>query len=252
MKITPIEIKQKNFSVKSFGKGFDREEVQTFLAMLAEEWSVMSEQNTELKIKSQLLEKEIQKLKEVESSLFRTLKTAEDTSTNIVEQARKTAELKVKEAQVKADVIINDARTQAKEIVRKSQDRARQVLEEVIGEMKEKKQEYREVENYRDNFLLELKSFMQSSLERVGQFASKHGTLASIDEKVAKVQGFLEEKHELIDQQNVMREQEQLVFAAQQNTENIDQEEDEEVTPNAIKANDDEEDEHSFFDDLKA
>ncbi len=251
MKITPIEIKQKNFSVKSFGKGFDREEVQIFLAMLAEEWSAMNEQNTELRIKSQLLEKEIQKLKEVESSLFRTLKTAEDTSTNIVEQARKTAELKVKEAQMKADVIINDARTQAKEIVRKSQDRARQVLEEVISEMKDKKQEYREVENYRDNFLFELKNFMQGSLEKVGQFESKHGTLASIDQKISKVQDYLEEKHELIDQQNVIREQEQLIMAAQQTTENIDQDEDEELSPSATKLDDDE-DEHSFFDDLKA
>lgn len=250
MKITPIEIKQKSFSVKSFGKGFDREEVQVFLAMLAEEWSTMSEQNTELKIKSQLLEKEIQKLKEVESSLFRTLKTAEDTSTNIVEQARKTAELKVKEAQVKADVIINDARTQAKEIVRKSQDRARQVLEEVIGEMKDKKQEYREVENYRDNFLFELKNFMQGSLEKVGQFESKHGTLASIDQKIAKVQDYLEEKHELIDQQSVIREQEQLALAAQQATENLDQDEAAEASPRAVKVDD--EDEHSFFDDLNA
>lgn len=245
MKITPIEIKQKNFTTKSFGKGFDREEVQTFLSHLAEEWSVMSEQNTELRIKAQLLEKEIDKLKEVENSLFRTLKTAEDTSNNIVEQARKTAELKVKEAQHKSDVILSDARGQAKEIVRKSQDRARQVLEEVISEMKEKKQAYREIEDYRENFLLELKSFMNTSLERVSHYAAKSASLASVDSKIIKVQESLEEKEELIDQQNVIREQEEAALAAQTESE----EKQKSSTPEGV-TNDS--DEHSFFDDLKA
>ncbi len=240
MKITPIEIKQKNFTVKSFGKGFDREEVQQFLTQLAEEWSAMAEQNTELRIKTQLLEKEIQKLKEVESSLFRTLKTAEDTSNNIVEQARKTAELKVQEAQIKADVLLNDARAQAKEIVRKSQERARQVLEEVISEVKEKKQAFREIEEHRENFLLELKGFMSNSLDKLNHFQTKGGTLQSIDQKITKVQEFLEEKEELIDQQNIIQQQEEEEEVQRQENQTEQAEE-------MLKDSD----EHSFFDDLK-
>ncbi|NJL13566.1 MAG: DivIVA domain-containing protein [Microscillaceae bacterium] len=210
MRITPIEIKQKSFTLKSFGKGFDREEVQAFLKSLAQEWETLLDQNKEYQIKVELLEKEIQKLKEVETSLFRTLKTAEDTSANLVDQARKTADLKIREAQIKADVVLNDARAQAKEIVRKAQERARQALREMLDEMKSQERLYREMENYRDNFLVELRGFMNQSLDKVAHYETKAAhQLPPFAQKIQHAEAEIEAQEEIVDHQEVVRQQEQ-------------------------------------------
>jgi cell division initiation protein len=211
MKISPIEIKQKKFTLKTFGKGFDREEVAAFLALLSQDWEMLQEENREQKIKIELLEKEVGKLREVETSLFRTLKTAEDTSTNIIDQARKTAELKVREAQIKADVVLNDARTQARSIVQKAQLRARQALEEMVQEIKKHERDYQDLQLYKDNFLLDLKMFMNEAVEKVSKFESKNPN-RYFEEKIKEAQESLEEKNELIDEQDYFIERDADTF----------------------------------------
>lgn len=206
MKITPIEIKQKTFAGKTFG-GYDKEEVHAFLLLLSQEWEKKLDHNKELQIKVDLLEKEIEKLKQVESSLFRTLKTAEDTSANIVDQARKTAELKVREAQIKVDVMLSDARDQAKSIVERSHKRSRDILQELVENIKKKEQEYQEIQRERDNFLLEFKSFMNQYLEKAARYESKVPSKL-FDEKRKEAEIFLEEKHGFIDQQEIINQQE--------------------------------------------
>jgi len=167
MKITPSEIRQKTFSKKALGGGYDREEVSGFLILLAQEWEKLLDDSKEKQIRVQFLEKEIDKLKEVETSLFKTLKTAEETSTHMVEQARKTADLKVRDAQIKADVILNDAREQAKSVVQKAQQKARNLMSEVLDELKIKEKDYHLLENYRDNLTMDLKGLMNDVLEKV-------------------------------------------------------------------------------------
>src|SRR5689334_10007246 len=104
MKITPIEIRQKSFE-KVF-RGYDKEEVDAFLLSLSQEWERVIDENKEYRIKLEVAEREVKKLREVETSLYKTLKTAEDTSTHLVEQATKSAEMQMKEAQVKADSLL--------------------------------------------------------------------------------------------------------------------------------------------------
>lgn len=205
MKITPLDIKQKNFTVKSFGKGYDRDEVAAFLHSLAQEWEMKNDEGRELKIKVELLEKEISKLKEVETSLFRTLKTAEETSANIIDQARKNSELKVREAQIKADVIMNDAREQAKAVVQKAQMRAKNTIEEMVNEMKSKEREYKDLENFKQNFVIDLRNFMNEAVEKVNRFEYKNAN-QYFEEKIKEAQEYLEERNELIDQQDFLNE----------------------------------------------
>ena len=87
MKITPIEIRQKTFE-KVF-RGYDKEEVDAFLQTLSQEWERVNGDIREHKVKLEIAEKDVNKLREMESSLFRTLKTAEDSNNNLLEQSRK-------------------------------------------------------------------------------------------------------------------------------------------------------------------
>ncbi|RZK89847.1 MAG: DivIVA domain-containing protein, partial [Hymenobacter sp.] len=87
MKITALDIRQKTFE-KSF-RGVDREEVQAFLNTVSQQWERLGDENRELRLKLEHALHDVQKMREVESSLYRTLKTAEDTGNSITEQAQR-------------------------------------------------------------------------------------------------------------------------------------------------------------------
>ncbi|HEX8348538.1 MAG TPA: DivIVA domain-containing protein, partial [Hymenobacter sp.] len=87
MKITALDIRQKTFE-KAF-RGLDKDEVQAFLLTLSQQWERMGDENRELRLKLEHATHEVSKMREVETSLYRTLKTAEDTGNSITEQAQR-------------------------------------------------------------------------------------------------------------------------------------------------------------------
>lgn len=154
MKITALEIRQKQFQ-KGF-RGFDKEEVEAFLLSMSQEWERMVEQNKEYAIKLENAQKEVSKLREVEDSLFKTLKTAETTGANVVEHANKSANLIVQEARLKAEQTIDEA-----------QRKADKVFTRMLNEFSELEREFRTMENVRDNLHAEIRNLCNDSLDKI-------------------------------------------------------------------------------------
>jgi cell division initiation protein len=198
MKITPIEIRQKTFEKKAFG-GYDKDEVTAFLQALSQEWEKLNNDLRETRLKLEIADKEVGQLRQVESSLFKTLKTAEDTGSHIVEQARKDAELKVKEAQLKADEILNDARNQAKNLVQKADAKSKTILQQVLSEIKKIKGECVMLEDYKENLLAELKNLSYSILDRVNRSEGK-SILDTFETKIKETEAQLERQEEEFEQ----------------------------------------------------
>jgi cell division initiation protein len=165
MKITPLEIRQKSFE-KNF-RGYNQDEVNAFLQTLSQEWERLSDEGKELRIKLEACEREVVKLREVENSLFKTLKTAEDTGANVIEQARQSAELVLRESQLKADAMLNEAKVKAHNTIEEAETRAKQTLVEMEDRLKEMAEGYKKLENTRDELLMELKRISQDTIERV-------------------------------------------------------------------------------------
>ena len=165
MKVTPLEIRQKAFE-KHF-RGYNIDEVNAFLLTLSQEWERMVDESKELRIKLESTEREVLKLREVESSLYRTLKTAEDTGANVIEQARQSAELHLRETQFKADAILNEARTKAKDMNDESDMRAKEILADMEERMKLMVDHYKKLEATRDDLIGELKRLASDTLDRV-------------------------------------------------------------------------------------
>jgi len=165
MKITPLEIRQKEFE-KGF-RGYDKDDVKAFLASLSQEWEREMDMQKELKLKLEGAEKEVEKLRQVESSLYKTLKTAEDTGANVVSQANRTAELHLKETQMKADKLLSDAQQRAKAIVEDANSKAQTILEEMEDELKEVAEGFKQLENHRDNVAEELKNLSNGLNDKV-------------------------------------------------------------------------------------
>ena len=165
MNITPLEIRQKEFE-KVF-RGYDKDEVSAFLSSMSQEWERAMDTQKELKIKLEAAEKEVEKLREVESSLFKTLKTAEDTGANVINQANKTAELHMKETQFKADQLIQDANHKAQLIIENAAKRAKSIMEEMEEEVHELAEGLRTLEQQKENIVEELKNLSTGLSDRV-------------------------------------------------------------------------------------
>ena len=107
MRITPLDIQQKQFPMKF--RGFDVEEVYAFLEVIREEMEDLLRDNAAMKETVQRLEDQSKEHKNMETTLRETLLTAQQMVEDYKANARKEAELVVKEAELKADSILKDA-----------------------------------------------------------------------------------------------------------------------------------------------
>ncbi|MFN7494516.1 MAG: DivIVA domain-containing protein [Cyclobacteriaceae bacterium] len=165
MRITPLEIRQKAF--ERVLRGYDKDEVNAYLQSLSQEWERMQDDAKEMKIKYEATEREVAKLREVESSLYKTLKTAEDTGANVIDQANKTAELILREAQMKADSMLNEAKNKAKNTIEESEFISKQMLVEMEERLKTLGQHYKTLELHKDNLLSDMKRLAAETIDRV-------------------------------------------------------------------------------------
>jgi len=164
MKITPLEIRQKTFERTL--RGYDKDEVNGFLLSLSQEWERTIDETKDLKLKLESCEREIAKLREVETSLFKTLKTAEDTGANVVEQANKEAGLLLREAQIQAEALLNEARDKAKNAIEEAETTARQWLGEMEDNLKTLVTQYKTIESQRNNLVDDLRRLAGEVLDR--------------------------------------------------------------------------------------
>jgi cell division initiation protein len=165
MRITPLEIRQKAF--ERVLRGYDKDEVNAYLQSLSQEWERMQDDIKEIRIKYEATEREVSKLREVESSLYKTLKTAEDTGANVIDQANKTAELILREAQMKADSMVNEAKSKAKNSIEEAEYVSKQLLAEMEERVKMLGQHYKTLELHKDNLLSDMKRLAAETIDRV-------------------------------------------------------------------------------------
>ncbi len=107
MRITPLDIQQKQFKMKL--RGFDVEEVYGFLEIVREEMEDLLRENANLKENIQRSENQLREYRDMETTLRETLMTAQQMVEEYKTNARKEAELLVKESEVKADALIREA-----------------------------------------------------------------------------------------------------------------------------------------------
>lgn len=167
MKITPLEIKQKEFEKKL--RGYDKDEVNAFLSSLANEWERVLEENKELSIHLKQAKKELEKLREVEDSLYKTLKTAEKTGENVIGQANKAAELHMRETKINAEALLNESKSKARAMIEKAEVESRRIIDDLNLEIQKIQNSHRELEAKRENVISELKNLSIGLVEKVEQ-----------------------------------------------------------------------------------
>lgn len=153
MKIAPQDILTQQFGVKV--KGFDKEEVKSFLVQVAETLENEIQEKESLKKKMEHAHEKLAKFEKREEILRDTLVSAQKFSTEIKSNAQKESELIIKEAEMKAEDIIKNAIDRQKD------------LKEEIRSLKFKR---REIESDLVNMLNSLKELIKSYQKEDEQF----------------------------------------------------------------------------------
>jgi cell division initiation protein len=107
MKITPIDIQQKQFSLRL--RGFDIREVDEFLEQIAAEFGAIQRKSESAHEEIKALKLQLQKSAEREETLKRAMDHSQKVLEQINDNARKSAELIISDAEVRAEKILNRA-----------------------------------------------------------------------------------------------------------------------------------------------
>jgi cell division initiation protein len=116
MKISPTDIQRQAFGVRF--RGFDRDEVRTFLAAVAEEMAAAQRERDETEQQLRHLELIVHEHREREAILKNTLLTAQKAAEDIREGARRESDTIVKQAELQGDRLLELAQTRAHEVER--------------------------------------------------------------------------------------------------------------------------------------
>ena len=114
MRITPLDIQQKQFASKF--RGFDMEEVDSFLELIREEMEELLRENANLREEAKRFEKQLKEYKNMEGTLRDTLIGTQQMVEEYRNNATKEADLIRKEAELRADEIIGDAQAKVVKI----------------------------------------------------------------------------------------------------------------------------------------
>lgn len=190
MRITPLEIRQHTFD-KSF-RGYDTESVDAFLLSLSQEWERVSEELRQSKQQLEVAEREIVRMKEIENSLFKTLKAAEDAQQEINAKAQAEADLITDKAKKDAEEIIAEAQKSADMVISEAESKAKFLVEDAVNDLKNYERDFKAMERYKDYLVVELKSFANDALDKVTKFEERinsrtnEARLNDLDIKIAE------------------------------------------------------------------
>ena len=115
MNVTPLDIHQKQF--RRALRGYDRQEVEAFLSLLASEFEDLVKENMTLHEETRRKAEEIAEYRSRERSLQETLIAAQKASEEIREASRKEAEIAISEAELQGEKIVQGAHSRFLRIV---------------------------------------------------------------------------------------------------------------------------------------
>ncbi len=177
MRITPIDIQEKQFHISL--RGYNPEEVDTFLDVIAGELETLHKKNNDLE--RRLNEVELKRETGGEPSEIRKIME------NTLISAQKTAEEIIKAAKLESENIKVESEKESEEIVLKSQDEIREMLEDI--------QEIKKIQDKLNNSLTEIYNRLSSVLKTEKIYERPSIIKENLSEKIVEEKEEVEKKH---------------------------------------------------------
>jgi cell division initiation protein len=160
-----MRIPEVSFS-KSF-RGFDVHEVSDYVQSVALFEDEMNRQQAVLVEKVQTLEQEVNRLREVETSLFRAMKLAEEAQKNWQEKVEKEAAKVLESAKKQAETVLASAEKEAQKAKLLVENERKQLIGQVEQEVKEQTRELKRLESIQAEIAGQLANFARQTLTSV-------------------------------------------------------------------------------------
>lgn len=151
MKLTPLDILQQRFKVT--WRGFDRQEVETFLELVSEDIGSLLQECSNLKVELEKCEVQLVDFRQNERAIQQTIMSTQKVSEDLKRNAQREAELIISEAKVAAGRIMNDTRAQAEKVVNEGRNEIAQLTKEI-----------NDIKNRKVQFEMAFKSLLESQL----------------------------------------------------------------------------------------
>lgn len=133
MRISPVDIRQQQFTVKMF-RGLDPNEVDAFLEDVAEDYETVLKENAALKQQLAAHEERARGITEIERTLKETLVTTQRLADEMKLAAKRETELLVRDAELQGEKLLAEARAEEARLRSEIHDlrrRRRQIVEDL-------------------------------------------------------------------------------------------------------------------------
>ncbi|SFK41342.1 cell division initiation protein [Marinilactibacillus piezotolerans] len=128
MALTPMDIHNKEFSVKM--RGYDQDQVNDYLDQIIKDYELLLKQKKETEKKLEFAEEKLASYDQMQDSLNKSIIVAQDAADRLKENAEKEAEMISKEAENKASNVRQDAENHADQLLKEAVGKARKIEEE--------------------------------------------------------------------------------------------------------------------------
>lgn len=155
--LTPLDVRKKRGDFKKGMRGYDAQEVDAFLELVAERMDALVREAMGLRERCDKLEDRVASLDGREQAVQEALVTAQSLRKEIQDQARREAELIRREAE-------EESRRLKEEVLAE----ARHSETEVVREVENRRQEIRELERIRARFFHAYRALLERELDALG------------------------------------------------------------------------------------
>ncbi len=150
--LTPADIHNKEF--KRGFRGYDEDEVDTFLDDVISDFETMERENTSLKEELALEKKKLEQLQQMEKNLQDTLLVAQKTADEVIRNAKQ-----------RAEEIRQSAQEECDRLRQQSEADILQRLDKVRNQVREEEERYEFIRQEQRQFLVKIKSLLRTELD---------------------------------------------------------------------------------------
>jgi cell division initiation protein len=179
-----------SISAVSFSKGFrgyDVAEVQAYVNSV-DQFAAESARNEQvMQEKIQQLEQEVNRLREVESSLFRAMKLAEEAQVHWQQKVEKEAEGMLADAKKKANAILAESEQSVKKSALLVENERKQLLAQAEQELKEKQREMARLEAVQQAFAEQMLELSQQTIDQLASWKKDVAPITPVKSVQVKV-----------------------------------------------------------------
>ncbi|MGK0552313.1 DivIVA domain-containing protein [Enterococcus faecalis] len=165
MALSPLDIQNKDFSVKM--RGYNQDEVDDFLDQVTKDYEDALQKNRELEKSLKHAEEKLQYFNELKDALNQSIIVAQDTADKVKNSANKESEMIVTSAENSARETIVEAERKSNSMIADAESKATQILTEAIERARQLANETDDLKKKTRVFHQRLSLMLETQLEQV-------------------------------------------------------------------------------------